>query len=980
MIKKYIVAAMAAVALSPAAMGQVLTGDHATQKLKEAEMVKIDQDSHLPDFVRFAPSVHIGAQDFVPWLKKALNLPAATDFRLVATSKDDIGYEHLKYQQYHHNYPVEGHIVMAHIRNGRVESWNGEVAPLANAAPAVSLNRQDALQQALAHVNARQYMWDIPQEEQMLKVIKNNPLATYRPHGELVFAPASGNFQQEDYVTAYKFDIYSKEPLQRVHVYVNAATGQEMFRLNRLYHADSTGTAHTRYSGTKTIKTEFTSGSYRLQQTGRGGGIRTMNLNRGTDYFAATDFTDSDNIWNNRNSLHDDVATDAHWGSEATYDYYMSRHNRNSFDNQGATMWSFIHFATGYNNAFWNGAVMTYGDGDDFFMTPLTSLDVVGHEFTHGVTDFSADLVYRYESGALNESFSDIFGAAIDFEYNASGANYLIGESIMKGGGAFRSMQNPNLYGDPDTYQGINWKTGPADNGGVHSNSGVQNFWFYLLVEGGTGTNDHGNDYDVTGIGHEKAERIAYRNLTTKLGPLSNYSDAAAMAAVSAQELFGNCSPELASTKNAWYAVGVGSPAGIKASFEANHVYACTAPATITFANKSYNATSYSWDFGDGNTSTTQTPTHTYTQPGTYSVTLRITGNGTCGAGADTVVKAGYIQVVSAGGPAAMACQATASTPFAGMGVKKVTFNTIRNSSNDATEGYKDFSCNYITTLVAGNAYDLTLETGPPPAQRARAYIDYNNDGVFDPATELVYDFNQFVISATGIVRTPVNAVLNTPLRMRIISDMYINSNISPCGNLMRGQAEDYAVQFIANTSAPVAKFRASKIQINQGESITFNDMSDFVPTSWEWRFPNGTPATSTLQNPVVQYSTPGLHDAVLIVRNSFGTDTLFKPGYVEVLAPTSVKTTLQAAAANVQVYPNPAHDKVQISFTTESSKEITLRLLNVVGQEVFSNKVQVVGKFKTAIHTQALPAGLYFVTVDDGTVPVVKKLVVEKR
>ena len=165
---------------------------------------------------------------------------------------------------------------------------------------------------------------------------------------------------------------------------------------------------------------------------------------------------------------------------------------------------------------FGNGSQMTYGDGNASW-NPLVSLDIVGHEVSHGVTEYSAGLVYSYESGALNESFSDIFGEAI--ENFATGSNdWLMGEDIgVNPGSALRSMADPPIKGDPDTYLGTNWRFDSADNGGVHTNSGVQNKWFYLMAVGEAGVNDNGQSYNVTGIGIDDAEAIAYRNLTVYL-------------------------------------------------------------------------------------------------------------------------------------------------------------------------------------------------------------------------------------------------------------------------------------------------------------------------------------------------------------------------------------------------------------------------------------------------------------------------------
>ena len=283
----------------------------------------------------------------------------------------------------------------------------------------------------------------------------------------------------------------------------------------------------------------------------------------------------------------------------------------------------------GFVNAFWDGSRMTYGDGGGGF-TPLTSIDIAGHEVTHGLTTFSADLIYADQSGGLNESFSDIFGTAIEQYARPGDWNWLIGEDI---GGALRSMSNPNIFGDPDTFEGEGWiPAGGFDSGGVHINSGVQNFWFYLLTEGGTGTNDNGDDYDIAGIGIDDAAAIAFRNLTVYLTPSSQFADARFFAIESAIDLFGDCSFQVVQTADAWFAVGVGDglySAVAVADFSTPDTLGCALPFTANFTNESQSASIFEWNFGDGETSTEESPSHVYTEAGTYTVTLSI--GGLCG-------------------------------------------------------------------------------------------------------------------------------------------------------------------------------------------------------------------------------------------------------------------------------------------------------------------------------------------------------------
>ncbi|MEO7080881.1 MAG: M4 family metallopeptidase, partial [Flavobacteriales bacterium] len=291
--------------------------------------------------------------------------------------------------------------------------------------------------------------------------------------------------------------------------------------------------------------------SYRLIDATRGGGVETYNLNQGNNNASAVDFTDSDNYWNNAGPELDDAATDAHWGMGMAYDYYQQMHGRNSYDDAGSAIVSYVHVDTAWFNASFNGLWAEFGDGNG---NPLTSIDVASHELTHGVTGTSAGLVYQGQSGALNESFSDIFGTAVEFFAWPSQADWLIGQANF----ILRNMANPNAYGQPDTYQGTGWYNGPDDNGGVHTNSGVQNFWFYLLSEGGSGMNDIGNAFTVDSLGMEAAAAIAYRNLNYYLTSTSNYADARMGSLAAAEDLYGSCGYEVEQVMKAWYAVGVG--------------------------------------------------------------------------------------------------------------------------------------------------------------------------------------------------------------------------------------------------------------------------------------------------------------------------------------------------------------------------------------------------------------------------------------
>lgn len=255
----------------------------------------------------------------------------------------------------------------------------------------------------------------------------------------------------------------------------------------------------------------------------------------------------------------DTSAQAAHTNTGITYDYYLARHGRDSYNGAGATLTSSVHYSSGYNNAFWNSSQMVYGDGDGTqFSSFAKSLDVVAHELTHAVTESTAGLVYQNESGALNEAMSDCLGAATEAYSDGviSSAVWKIGDEIYTpatAGDALRTMNDPAASGDYDYYP--TRYVGTADSGGVHTNSGIQNLAFYLLVQGGTHPRGK-TSTSVTGIGMSAAERIFYRALDVYSTSSTNFRVMRNYTMQAASDLFGSTSTQRTQVGNAWTAVG----------------------------------------------------------------------------------------------------------------------------------------------------------------------------------------------------------------------------------------------------------------------------------------------------------------------------------------------------------------------------------------------------------------------------------------
>lgn len=350
------------------------------------------------------------------------------------------------------------------------------------------------------------------------------------------------------------------------HVIVDAQLGTLLDVWDDIHTAAANGTGKSLYSGNVTLTTNSVTGGYELRDPSRGG---TYTVNLANKTRGGSVMTDSDNVWgNNATSDAASAGVDAQYGTAVTWDYYKNVHGRNGIANDGKGAYNQVHYGRSYNNAYWSDSCfcMTYGDGDGTSLRPLVSLDVAGHEMTHGVTSRTANLTYSGESGGLNEATSDIFGTMVEFYANNSNdaGDYLIGEKIMIKSPWMRSMIKPSADGASADcwYSGV----GSLD---VHYSSGVANHLFFILAEGtnssyGASPTCKAGDTRVatgnavlTGIGRDAAAKIWYRALTTKMTSNTNYAGARAATIAAANDLYGAGSATANAVAAAWTAVGV---------------------------------------------------------------------------------------------------------------------------------------------------------------------------------------------------------------------------------------------------------------------------------------------------------------------------------------------------------------------------------------------------------------------------------------
>lgn len=490
-------------------------------------------------------------------IKSSNEIDPRSEFAANGTQCDHLNWCHTKYKHVVEGIKVEGSEYIFHHREQIVKKANGilvtgifqQVDPVITAKKACVLAYQS--------IFAFEYDWDytLPGGAETF------------PSWELVLSKPSQTsaWIASNFNLAYKVKVKTEKPHGGWFVYIDAVSGERLKTVPFILECVA-GTGNTLYNGTQAINTEgrgFPYNDYHLKDDCRENFIQTF---RRPERFNLRVY-DSDNNWASQNRAEVSI----HWAAGMTYDYFLAAHGRKSIDNDGRRIKLIYREDDNYNplGASWNSDKDKgyFGSGDG--TSAMVSLDVVGHEITHGVVHYTSELEYAGESGALNESFADIFGTCI--EHYAVGLfgpanteDWTLGEDVATG--SIRSMDDPQLFNQPEFFLGQDWFPITSncdqfnDNCGVHINSGVQNLWFFLLSEGGTVTDAQlpNGSIRVCGIGMQDAARIAYRNLRFNLTKNAGYQDARIGAIQAAEDLFGIGSFQADQCVNAWHAVGVG--------------------------------------------------------------------------------------------------------------------------------------------------------------------------------------------------------------------------------------------------------------------------------------------------------------------------------------------------------------------------------------------------------------------------------------
>ncbi|WP_175885142.1 M4 family metallopeptidase [Burkholderia sp. BCC0044] len=485
---------------------------------------------------------------------------------------DPDGTEHVRFDRFHAGLPVIGGDVVVHSSNGQLKQASvTQLAPISLAGTigkvgnrAVVRNAPDIGATRARHIAAARFDSDVRRVDDAELVVFARDVTPTLAYAVRVHGKAT--------------DTHGDAVLY----YVDARTGTVLDAQDLIKTAAATGTGRSLYYGNLTLTTDQTgTNAYRMLDPGRGGGSVYDGRGLSSDEVEQANdlpiFASSTNVWgNNTTTDRQTVAADIDYGLALTWDYYKTTHNRNGIFNDGRGVKSYAHVVfdtgsgtTGANAAWLSSRVMAYGDGEPGtrLPKPVVSVDVAGHEMSHGVTEATANLNYSGDAGGLNEATSDIFGTLVKFYANNQNdpGNYVIGARVVSGG--LRKMYKQDLDGRSFSCYpsgGFSWSNPRHD---PHFTSGVGNRFFYLLSEGpSVPSTDTGlsraqlvcnGDTTFSGLGRDKAGKIWYRTLTVYLNANSSYPNARRASIQAANDLYGANSAESATVARAWSAVGV---------------------------------------------------------------------------------------------------------------------------------------------------------------------------------------------------------------------------------------------------------------------------------------------------------------------------------------------------------------------------------------------------------------------------------------
>ena len=480
--------------------------------------------------------------DYFSGMAAEMKLSPKSGMQQIQAIKGANGYSHFRYQQEYQGLPVIANEYILHEKNGKVYAANGLFTP------GLALDVSPAVSVSIAERTAREHLLG-EISKSAPKVLAFSTIDLIHPASLCVIDaayPRSSGIMK----LAYQLDLSVEKPLKKMTYYIDAHSGALIAVTNRIHEHGVPGQLVTRYYGTQIGTVDSLQPTqFVLRDITRGSGI-TVETPSG-EYFSSTS-----NLFDLKSSENrDEAGLDAYYISQHYFDFLKNSYGRNGLDDIGMAPKIRIHMnEAGRVNAYWDGEYGNFGDGDCVY-GPLVNAEVVAHEFTHGLTEKTSGLIYQGESGALNESISDMFGKAFEYMLDRDNFTWILGKTLYLSPDAqpIRVMNDPNSLFQPAMYKGLYWE----DDADVHYNSAVGNLWFVYLVEGKSGTNEAGTTYDVKGIGMLEALQIAYAANTYYNTPSTSYNQFYLNTVAAAEELHGAGSEIVNSVKEAWKAVGL---------------------------------------------------------------------------------------------------------------------------------------------------------------------------------------------------------------------------------------------------------------------------------------------------------------------------------------------------------------------------------------------------------------------------------------
>jgi vibriolysin len=890
------------------------TGSWAAKKVKflkanKANYIRMLNENNRPDATSIGP---------------VLGLTANEDLKLVRQGRDFNGVTHKRFQQSLHGIPFWGmETIVSQDASGKVVNLHGDMA-------LETKNEIKNIPKKLDSLGALNTMKKNHKEKDQGAVWE----FSNEQYGTFVVVDAKDKAHL-CYVVSYFADTECGNPSRPV-FFIDVKNGKVIDSFDSLAYAyDGTGPGGNQKIGQYTYGTTYSKFGVSINGstcTMNYADCKTVDLNHGTSGTTPYSYTCYNNTHEAINGAYCPL-NDAQYFGQQIYNMYQEWYGVPVLPFQ---LMMRCHYSTNYENAFWNGSSMTFGDGYSTFY-PLVCLDVSAHEVSHGFTENNSGLIYSGQSGGINESFSDMAGEAA--KYYMRGTNdFKCGFDIFKSPtGALRYLYDPPLDGMSidhvdDYYSGLD----------VHYSCGIFNKAFYLIAT-------------APGFTTHMAFDIFVKANQDYWVPSSTFVQGAEAAQDAAADLGYSCT----AVRDAFAVVGINLVcAGPPVANFSGTPTSGGAPLNVQFTDLSSNdPTSWSWTFTGGtpSSSTLRNPSVTYNTPGTYTVSLTATNS----AGSDGETKTNYISVTAPQPPVAN-FTANTTNPTVGGSVNftdtstntptswswtfeggtpatstaqnpTITYNTVGtfdvsltatnaqgsdgetklnyitvsdipyctsqgnnysyewisrvrvaaldNSSGAA--GYTDFTSITCNLTAGGNAsvYLTPGFSGSTYTEYWKIWIDYNGDHDFtDTGEEVFSGSGSSTVSGSFTVASGIDRVT----RMRVT--MKYSGAPTSCETFTYGEVEDYTADINPGTpQPPTAAFTGTPTTVTVGGSVSFTDQSTNNPTSWSWVFQGGTPGTSTSQNPTVTYNSAGTFDVTLTAYNASGSDQELKTDYITV-------------------------------------------------------------------------------------------------